>query len=401
MTFVADSRRTFAASGARTCAKGAVRRYDVRVVAGEGSARDAVADALSAADAATTAFQHPLWLASMFATLATAAKAEPFAIVVRAAETSELALVLPVLRQDKGGLSILSFPSFGVSDYGAPVLGPVAPQEPHAAEELWRAVKPALPRADIVRLENMPRRISGRLNPLALLTDVVSSRMSRNAIVVESTVEDLLRARGKKYRKEAERCYRLLAEHGVPEFRRAETADEIRAAYRVLEDQQSERRHAQGGSYLLDRPEYHAFYEDLLRAGTQTGFAHIFTLAAGGETCAALLGIADGESFTALRISTAGGDWKRLSPGRLVILEAMRYFTARGIRTFDMGIGDYAFKHGFGVEAEPLVELRIALSAKGYLALGAHRLKEAARKAAGKHDGFMNLARGMKLFLGG
>ena len=362
----------------------------------EGNAAALAAIAAAADESSATVFQHPRWLAPLLATLAVPAGAELFAVIVRQRATGPLVAVLPLLRHRHGLLRVLSVPSLGVSDYGAPLLGPEAPSDQAGAEALWRTVKAKMPKADLAVLENMPARVGGQINPLALVSGAARSKFSRNAIVVEDTVEALLKARGKKYRKEAERCYRLLAEHGAPSFRRAETPEDIRAAYQILDAQQAERRHEKGGRYLLDQPEYRAFYDEVLAAGAPAGFAHIFTLSAGGETCAALFGVSDQDSFTALRISTAGGDWRRLSPGRLIILEAMRYFTARGVRTFDMGIGDYAFKHGFGVEPEPLTELSAALSAKGALALTGRRLKSTLKKSVG----VTNAVRSLKFLLG-
>jgi CelD/BcsL family acetyltransferase involved in cellulose biosynthesis len=324
---------------------------------------------------ASTAFQRLCWLNALFAELMPAAAARPLLVEVRTAGGC-LVLMLPVVATHARGLSVLSVPSFGVTDYGGPILGPADA----ASGDIWNAIKRALAKHDLIILENMPRTIQGRANPLAALPGAFPSEHHRNALTLAGTVDEFLRALGKKYRKEVERCGRLLAERGEPAFRRAETPEEIAAAYAVLERQQADRRHEAGGDYLLERPAYSRFYKTVLTNGLADGTAHIFTLSAGGEIAACLLGITNGGTFKLLRISTAGGDWKRISPGRLIVVEAMRYFVPRGVTRFDMGIGDYAFKQGFGIEPETLVTLEAALTAKAWPRLAMSRTRRRLRE---------------------
>lgn len=338
--------------------------------------RDAVLSAINGAgaDVASTAFQRLSWLKALFADLLPVAGAQPIVVDVRNADGG-LILMLPLIATHEQGLSVLRVPSFGVSDYGGPILGPAA----GVSGDIWSAIKRALRPHDLIVLENMPRDIQGRANPLVAAPGTFPSEHHRNALTLPGTVDEFLRALGKKYRKEVERCGRLLAERGEPAFSRAATPDAIAAAYAVLEQQQAERRHEAGGDYLLERPAYSRFYKTLLANGLADGSAHIFTLSAGGEIGACLLGISNGGTFKLLRISTAGGDWKRISPGRLVVVEAMRYFVPRGIRRFDMGIGDYPFKQGFGIEPEALVTLEAALTAKAWPRLAMSRTRRRLR----------------------
>lgn len=334
-------------------------RYQARVLT-------AVPDILAALSdegvrTAASAFQSPDWLKAIFEHLAPALGATPLAIQLDDAASGELAAILPLAIRREGPLRVASFPDFGVSDYGAPLLGPASPTDPTAAEALWSAAKGAI-EADLIRLSSMPRRIGSGPNPLALVRQAHAGRHAANRFVITGTVEDFLRERGKKYRKEVERCFRLLAKDGVPHFSRAETPREMASAYLVLQTQQSQRHAEKGSAYRLDEPAYAAFYEHVLSEGVPKGAAHIFKLAAGDEIVATLLGLTHNGAFTLLRISNGGQRWHHLSPGRLIVVEAMHYFVERGIRTFDMGIGDYSFKRGFGIEPEPLADLIAPLS---------------------------------------
>ncbi len=340
--------------------------------------RDDVLTALRAAgpDAVSTAFQSLPWLTALFTELLPAAAAHPVLVEIRDGR-GVLVLMLPLMATFERGLNVLRVPSFGVSDYGGPILGPAS-----ECPGVWPAVRRALAGHDLLVVENMRSAMAGRINPLIAGPGTFASDHHRNAVTVIGTVEDFLRSLGKKYRKEAERCARLLAERGEPTFMRAETDAEIARVYATLEQQQAARRRETGGDYLLKRSEYSRFYRTLLANGCGDGTAHLFTLAAGGEIGACLLGITHGGTFKLLRISTAGGDWKRISPGRLVVIETMRHFLARGIATFDMGIGNYAFKQGFGIAPEPLVTLEAALTARALPRVALNRTRRSMRNIA-------------------
>lgn len=344
--------------------------FAARVLDGTADVLGAVAEAER--QGVSGAFQTADWLSALFADVLPVHHAKPLAVEVRAAD-GRLALVLPLAAVRENGLDVLCAPAFGVSDYGGPILGPAAPADGAAAEHLWRQVRAVLRAHDLIVVENMPLAIAGRINPLAAVRAARPAVHHRHALRVEGTVEELLRGLGKKYRKEVERCGRLLAERGEPVFQRADTAEALAHAYAILEDQQAARRREAGGGYLLQEPAYSRVYARVLERGLATDRAHLFTLGAGGEVGACLMGVTHGRTFTLLRIATAGEAWKRVSPGRLVVIAAMRHFLARGIDTFDMGIGDYAFKQGFGIRSEPLVTLEAALSTRAVPRLAGRR----------------------------
>ena len=58
----------------------------------------------------------------------------------------------------------------------------------------------------------------------------------------------------------------------------------------------------------------------------------------------------------------------------------MRHFAGQGVRTFDMGIGDYAFKRGFGAQTQPLFDLVVPLTLKALPAAALFRAKGALRR---------------------
>lgn len=328
----------------------------------------------------STGFQTLDWLTALYEDLAPSKGAMPRVVVVTERNSGQVSLVLPLLIRRKKILTTARFADLGVSDYGGPILGPAYPVKPRSIRRAWRAALRAMPDVDILRLERMPAHVGGQPNPLVTRLGTVPARHSGNRVVVPDTVEAYLRARGKKYRKEAERCYRLLEKEGTPKFYRATTPDQIARVYSVLEEQQRARHSALGSKYVLDETAYRTFYERMAIDGTDAGLSALFALEVNGEIVATLFGIAHDATFTLLRISTAG-EFGYLSPGRLIILEAMRHFIPQGVRTFDLGIGNYRFKRDFGVEEVPLFDLIVArrLAAAPHAVF--HRTKARLRKS--------------------
>lgn len=343
--------------------------------------RDAALERLSAHNglSVSTPFQCMGWLREVYTELAPAFDAEPTVVTVTATASGETALVLPLVTRREGGLLAVGFPNFGVSDYGAPILGPAAPKSDCEARALGAAVRRALADRDLLRLSSMPAQLAAGRNPLCVLSGARPSRHSANRLTVPGTLEQFVQSRGKKYRKEIERCGRLLAAEGAPAFRRATGVADVARAFAALEAQQSRRREEVGDTYTLDQPAFSAFYAGLLRNWSES--ACIYTLEAGGDIAAALLGIRQGNTFTILRISSGGARWQHLSPGRLVIIEAMRQLLPQGVTTFDMGIGDYPFKRSFGITPEPLVDVVHGLSLRGKFTAAMSVAKDRARRS--------------------
>lgn len=312
------------------------------------------------ADCRSTAFQTLNWLTILFEELAPAKKMSPRLVVVSDHDTGDVALVLPLLISKSGWVRTAMFADLGVSDYNAPMLGPAVPTTRRAVRRLWRAIRRALRDVDLLRLERMPKLIAGGDNPLLSAVPVTPARHAGHLVTIDGSVEAFLASRGKKYRKEVERCTRLWHKEGQPRFQRAEDGEAIARAHSALEDQQGARHEKTGTAYVLNDSAYRSFYERLAINGSDADFCYLFSLEAEGEIVATLLGVVHDATFTLLRISNGGARWSHLSPGRLVVVEAMRYFVERGVRNFDMGIGDYAFKRGFGASEIALFDVIVA-----------------------------------------
>lgn len=313
---------------------------------------------------APTGFQTIDWLTVLYEELAPARRALPRLVVVTEAESGDLVLALPLLVVHDGLLRVAAFADLGMSDYGGPILGPQPILEPRAIRRAWRSIRAALSDVDLIRLERMPAEIGGRPNPLLSLFGSAPSLARGHRLNLEGDFGSYLRKLDKKYRKDVERSYRLWENEGAARFYRATTDDDIAHVFATSEEQQAEWHAGRGTKDILADPATRSFYERLAMDGADAGLTALFALEARGKIVATLLGLTHGGVFTLLSISTAGEAWSHLSPGRLVVFEAVRYCLARGVTRFDMGIGSDPLRHGFGTEEVPLYDLVVAQDAK-------------------------------------
>lgn len=334
------------------------QRYRTQVFEGA----TAVLAAVRAAPASPSPFMSPGWLQAIYRDLAPAFAAEPVAVAVRNGETSALAMLVPLVLRRDGRLTIAEFPDFGVADYKKPILGPAAPRDPQGAKAALTALTSALTGTDLLHLTNMQEQVGDSPNPLVIAGNNRISRHRGSRIVIDGSYEDYLRSRGKKYRTDVERCFRHLHKAGDVRFQRAETPEEIRKTFALLEDFQKRRRNEIGGSYVLDQPHYSTFYRNLLLDEAECGLAQIYALSVDGEVIATLYALVLAGTVTVLRFSTGDKRWSYLAPGRLILMSTIQHFIARDVRCFDFGIGEYPFKDGFGFKSYSLHDRTQTLS---------------------------------------
>ena len=197
--------------------------------------------------AAPTPFQGRRWLHAWYATLGravagTVAGGTPLPVLAReAAAPGRGALLLPlVLRVDDAtGRRVVEFADRGVTDYNAPLLGPGSPDggddAPRRDRELWRAVRAALPPADLALLARMLPEIDGRPNPLARLPGATPSTIAGHVLTVESDDFPAWRRAGlaKPARKELERSWRVFLRYPDAAFRRVtDSAEAMEVIFR-------------------------------------------------------------------------------------------------------------------------------------------------------------------------
>jgi CelD/BcsL family acetyltransferase involved in cellulose biosynthesis len=277
--------------------------------------------------------------------------------------------LLPLVRRTRRGVRIIEFADLDLTDYNAPLLGPAAPRDAAGAQAMWQDLLVALTRmqggADLIRLRKLPRGLDGRPNPLTLLQGTGRSAVNGNLVSIGDDFDAWRHSLGRNARKGFLKSWRVFTREPQAQFRIITDSDEALRVMAAMEAQQGARMQVLGLNYSLDGNAYAAFYRDLVAANLGSGYAVLTALAVGEEVVATLLGIRDGARYVMVRFSNAGEKWASCSPGLLVIERTMAALHADGVRSFDFGTGNYAYKRKFGVTQLPLLNITSALSWRG------------------------------------
>lgn len=330
-----------------------------------------------------TAFQHPIWLDSLYRKLAPAAAAKPLIVVVRSRATGALAAVLPLLRVRRGPMRTIEFADLRVSDYLSPVCSIKTfadlLQDGRACRRLRELVRPF----DLLRI---PKLLDARMPIENLLGAPHRSLMDTNAyatVLVAPFEQWQLNAMGRSYQKELAKKWRQIHKKGALTFSCCDNAASIGEAMETMRKFRGPRFHAQGDGDLLQRPEYFEFYSSVALRGVGS-FARLYAMKMDGEVIATALGLAHRESLLVVMTAFDVEGYKSQSIGALTFESVAKDCIARGGRVLDFTIGDEPYKMQFGGQPTPMSAVTQAGSAAGSLALFALKqapwIKQAAKR---------------------
>jgi len=332
-----------------------------------------------------TAFQHPLWLDSLYRHLASVGGTRRLVVVVRRRRSGQLALVLPLVRLRRGPLRTVEFADLRVSDYLAPICSESVfaelVQDVVACREIRRLIRPF----DLLRI---PKLRDGTVGLEELLDGPARASMDTNCYAVElkDNFEDWRAgALDRSYQKELAKKLRQLHRKGNVRFTCEETPD-IVATLEMMKQYRGPRFHARGDGDLLQRPEYFAFYSDIALRCVGV-FSRLYALRMDERVIAAVLGLAHKGTFLIIMGAFDVEGFKSQSIGSLMFERVAMDCIERKDRVLDFTIGDEPYKKLFGAKPSPMWTITRTGSAAGSLAGFALEqapwLKMAARRMAG------------------
>src|SRR3954468_9940972 len=337
-------------------------------------------------NSAATAFQHPLWLDTLYTRLASHAGATPLVVVVRRRATGALAMVLPLLRVRRGPIRTVEFADLRVSDYLAPVCTAEVfsdlLRDENACRQIQRVVEPF----DLLRMPKLP---DGRIpveNLLAAPRRVCMDTNAYSTVLVAPFEQWRANALDRSYQKELAKKWRQLQKKGTIGFYCCDDSASIAAAMDVMKKLRGPRFQAQGDGDLLQRPEYFDFYSNVAARGLGS-FVRLYAMKLDGNVIAAVLGLHHGDSLLVIMSAFDIAGYKNQSLGALTFEQVAKDCIERGDRILDFTIGDESYKRLFGAQPSPMWSVTQAGSAAGSVALFALRqapwIKLAVKRMAG------------------
>jgi CelD/BcsL family acetyltransferase involved in cellulose biosynthesis len=273
-------------------------------------------------------------------------------------------LLIPLCIERRRGIRMLRFIDGGLSDYNAPILfEPTRTWGRETLERLWRELIEVLPPFDIAMFDKMPADICGVPNPLVSLRGTPSAEAAHSTSITSGWKEYAAKHLPHKNNSRYQR--RRLAQLGLLAFKVAETPADRQRILRAAMRQKSRRFIETTGVNYLDRPGYRQYYTTMTERFAWPGPLLIAALELDGKILSAGWHFIFNRRFVFFLTSYEGDEWKRFSPGRLLLEDLLEWSFSNGITVFDFTFGDENYKLEYSNKKLLLYQANIPVTTVG------------------------------------
>ncbi|WP_026783750.1 GNAT family N-acetyltransferase [Pleomorphomonas koreensis] len=346
---------------------GSLSGYEITVL----SDAAAIPALLAAGDLQRTPFQSARWLDVWFAVLQPSGMDCCLGVIRRASDHRPL-FVLPLVRERRYGLTVLTLPDGGISDYHAALVSPDFAPDPETMDRLWSALVAMLPAADLISIERVPPEYAARMQ---LAHRMRPSCCSAHALPIDADFATLRERRfdpstGRRLVKNR----RKLEHKGKLTFDFVSGPDALPDLDRLLDWRRQRFQEVNDPAQAAIQS---VFYHRLVEEGS---LAKVGRLRLDDELAAGCLGLIEGDRILLLVLAynTQFANW---APGLLMVESCIEASAKLGLTVVDLTIGDETYKDLFGAETIGLRELLQPLTLRGRLVLalldGKPKLKRA------------------------
>jgi CelD/BcsL family acetyltransferase involved in cellulose biosynthesis len=230
--------------------------------------------------------------------------------------------------------------------------------------------------ADVFRLLSQPRSWEGIVNPFALLphqpspSDALWLKLENSGDeVIKRVLSPSMRGRLRT----KERRLQRLAGYRYLQATTAADVDRLLDAFFALK---AAHMAEQGLANVFAEPSQESFLREACHQGLAAGkpLIEIHALEAEGELLALFAGVSDGRRFSGMFNTYTRSDNARQSPGLVLLTHMITALADRGLKSFDLGVGEARYKTFFCKEPEPLFDNFLPLTRLGWLAAMLGRL---------------------------
>jgi len=311
-------------------------------------------------------FQSADWISAWIDTVGTPRNCEMLVVDVRDQTSGAPLFALPLVRRRVKGVVMIELPDFGMADYCGPMIAPGFAPDQATMRRLWSNIVDALPKADILRLDKVPARISGHDNPLMLLRGIRRHDLSAwGTRLTEPPLDFRGLGMSKKRIRELNNRDGKLKALGTVEFRTAATEEEADRFYAAMCAQRGTRFAELGRPNALDHADIRAFFRTMLRPGDASAPAVIQALTVNDTIIATGYGLIGRGTFCMIFPTFDYDNWRIYSPGLQHFRHSMEWACQRGLYYYDFTIGSESYKFEFGATEMDLFELYQPMSTKG------------------------------------
>jgi CelD/BcsL family acetyltransferase involved in cellulose biosynthesis len=319
-------------------------------------------------DAYCLGFQHYSWLSTVWETVGRTRPGR-LAIVLVSDMTGNPLMLIPLVERRQGGIRVLEFIDYELSDYNAPLIRRAFIDELGGGgfRPLWQKILTRIGSVDAVRLEKMPPVIDGVENPFLQL-DTQQEHWTFQAPLTGG-FDAFVSRRTKRFMRNLHRRRRNLAKLGTVELRTATDPQEAMLLLDEIFRYRAIRCQEMGLENTYEsNPSYMEFYREMCRRELG-GIVRVGSLTVDGRMVAAHLSLVFRSRLYGLIQASDFTNFGLYSPGGLMMLELIKQCCDQGISTVDFTLGSETYKADWTDDATPLYRHDHGLTTLGKLML--------------------------------
>ena len=287
---------------------------------------------------------------------------------------NETLMVLPLCIKKGHFGRIVSFAGDGMADYLSPLVQSDFAQNLSKTDFdiLWKQVLASIEgNVDLVWLDRQPVNIVGNKNPVTQLDhfSFASSAHALNFPEAEGWSQCARLLRSSKTVAKIERRLRNLGKEGDVELIEISSAENRRKHMAQLTDLKISNLNEAGTLHRIGTPDFNRFYQTLVGNEELQKNIHQFELRCGSKLVASVLGFSHHDTFYYQICAFNRQEFAQYSPGLLLLYKLFDWSFARGLKRFDMTIGDETYKSDWCNETTQLVTVAVPYSTRGKLEL--------------------------------
>ena len=309
-------------------------------------------------------------------------------IVVARDETGRVNAVLPLGRSRRGPVWVAEFLGGADANFKMGLFRQGLDVKSEAIVDLLRrAARMTIPRVDVFWLSNQPISWQGVANPMAALPRRPSPSFGHKSALPGDFGAWLKSHHSKEARRKLHKKDRRLNAIGALSHIIAQDEPSARAILAAFLRQKEARTRSLGLANPYGEPHTARFFDIAATRNIAQGaqVLELHALMSGEKIVATFGGVVQADRFCGMFISyDEDPEIARCSPGQLLILETVRDLSARGVATFDLGVGEARYKDANCEADEPLFDAAVAVTPLGFAA-GAAALRLRSVKRWIKH----------------
>jgi len=311
------------------------------------------------------AFQSREFLDVWMSTIGKARGSECYLVVVKDEHRRPL-LYLPLAIETRFNVRLLRFMDAGVSDYNAPILGSDHKLTQQQFDRVWSDIVALLPKFDAFDLQKIPSDVLGRFNPLTYL-DGECYPSSGHSIALGMLPGGInVRPSVKAQRKNLRRRLRALSEIGHADFViNPSAASKEYVLDRLLELKRQKYLRTIGRDFLA-APGVARFYREMAAPNRIGRVTHLSAVICNGKVVSGHLGFMGRGRFHYV-LPAYDTEFRRFEVGHLLLQHLIDQSHEKGLRTFDLGVGDFPYKARWSTHRLALYSYERPLTFAGWL----------------------------------